>query len=64
MDEILTPQETADFLKIKIQEFYRYINRKDNPLPSYKIAGKTIRVKKQDIIDWLASLAWNGEKLI
>lgn len=48
--EILTPQETADFLKIPISTVYQWTMRKT--LPVCKM-GKLNRYRKADLINFI-----------
>lgn len=54
-EDLLTPEEAAEYLKITINTIYKYLDLPENPLPSYKISGKTIRIKKDELLNWVAS---------
>ena len=51
--KMLTPEEAANYLKISITTIYRYLNRKDNPIPSYKFSSKSIRIEKEELNLWI-----------
>ena len=53
--EILTISEVADYLKISLAQAYRFIDRKENPLPIINISDKTKRVRMVDLQTWLSS---------
>ena len=55
MDEeiYLTPEEVADYLKVHISTIYRYLELPENPLPSYKVSSKNIRIKKSELVSWI-----------
>jgi len=50
MQELLTPQEAADFLRIKIRTIYDYTSRKK--IPFYKVGHKVV-FDKADLIKWV-----------
>lgn len=49
----LTPEEAAEYLKVSLSTIYRYVNDKENPLPSYKISRNKIRISKSEIDEWI-----------
>ena len=51
--EFLNLEEVAECLGVKISTVYTYIRSTENPLPSFQINKKTIRVKKSELDDWL-----------
>lgn len=55
--ELLTPEETADFLKVKVRQVYRYMRDKVNPLQYIQITSSTRRIKKEVLMQWLAGKA-------
>lgn len=54
-DVFLTPEEAANYLSITVSTVYRYINLSENPLPSYKVSLKNIRIKKSELVSWIES---------
>ena len=52
-EEMLTPEEVATYLNISISTVYRYLNDKENPIPSYKFSSKNIRIKKKELDQWV-----------
>jgi excisionase family DNA binding protein len=52
-EELLTPEGAANYLNISISTLYRYLNRKKNPIPSYKFSSKNIRIKKEELDLWM-----------
>ena len=50
----------AKYLKISMSTIYRYVNSKENPLPSFKISKKVIRVKKDELDKWILEYRKNG----
>jgi excisionase family DNA binding protein len=51
MDEILTANEAADYLKVNVRTIYRLI--KEGKIPGRKVGGSW-RFKKDILDDWLA----------
>jgi len=51
MDEILTANEAADYLKINVRTIYRLI--KQGKIPGRKVGGSW-RFKKDILDDWIA----------
>ncbi len=54
--------QVADYLKVSIGTVYRYIADKENPLPSFKISGKNILVRKEELDTWVESHRREVEK--
>ena len=52
MDEILTANEAAHYLKINVRTIYRLIN--EGKIPGCKVGGSW-RFKKDILDDWLAN---------
>jgi len=46
-------EEVAKYLKVSMSSVYLYINLKENPLPSYKISKKVIRVRREELDEWI-----------
>jgi len=63
--EYMSPEEAADFLKVHVNTIYVYLNLEENPLPSYKISSKNIRIKKDELVTWVENkfkreeIKWN-----
>ena len=55
-------QEVADFLGVHINTIYKYIRDEKNPLPTFKISDRIIRVKKDELDAWVESYRKNGGK--
>ena len=53
--DLLTPEEAATYLSITIGTIYKYLSFPENPLPSYKISKKNIRIKKEELLSWVES---------
>lgn len=51
--EFLSPDEAAELLKVHVNTIYVYLNLEENPLPSYKISSKNIRIKKSELLVWI-----------
>lgn len=51
----LTPEEAAEYLKVYTATIYRYLKLPENPLPSYKVSSKNIRIKKSELMSWVES---------
>ena len=52
-EKILTLQEVAEYLKVSVEQVYRFVKRDDNPLPVIIISDKTKRVRMSDLQAWL-----------
>ena len=53
-EKILTLQEVADYLKISVEQVYRFIKRDENPMPVIYLSDKTKRVRMTDLQGWLS----------
>jgi excisionase family DNA binding protein len=56
-DELLTPDEAAQFLKTSRAQIYQWVNQSQHGLgqfPYYK-SGKLLRFSKNEIMKWLKS---------
>lgn len=49
----LSPAQVAEKLNVDVSTIYRYINRETQPLPTYKITEKTIRIDPEKLNNWL-----------
>lgn len=56
-------QEVADYLGLHINTIYKYIKDEENPLPTFQISDRVIRVKKVDLDSWLENYRENGGKV-
>jgi len=52
-NQLMTLEEVKEYLQIDLSTVYRYINREENPLPSYKISRNNIRVRKDELENWV-----------
>lgn len=59
----LTPEEAANYLSVTVNTVYRYLNLSENPLPSYKVSLKNIRIKKSELVSWIESYFRKPEDL-
>jgi len=59
----MTPEEAADYLKVHVSTIYRYLELQENPLPSYKISSKNIRIKKEEFVKWIETKFIDEKKL-
>jgi excisionase family DNA binding protein len=53
-EKILTLQEVAEYLKVSVEQVYRFVKRDDNPLPVIIISDKTKRVRMSELQAWLS----------
>ena len=51
--EFMDLKEVAEYLGVDVSTLYRYMKDDINPLPTFLILGKTLRVKKAELDDWL-----------
>lgn len=58
----LTPEEAAEYLNVSVTTIYRYIEQEVNPLPSYKISSKNIRITLSELDEWINTMK-NIEKI-
>ena len=53
---LLTSEEVLDLLKISQRTFYRWIHKKNNPLPCIFLSERVIRIKWEQLSLWLDGL--------
>lgn len=58
--EFLNLEEVALYLGVSSATVYRYITDEKDPLPSFQLTGKTIRVKKEELDKWLENYRKEG----
>lgn len=51
--EWLSPEEAAEHIGVSLATIYRYLNEIADPIPSYKLAGKSIRIKRTELDQWI-----------
>lgn len=51
--EFLDLEEVAEYLGVSARTIYRYIKDPLNPLPTFRINLRTIRVNKDELDAWL-----------
>ena len=56
--KLLTPQELADYLNVKISTIYGWVFQ--DFLPHIKITGKCVRFKQEEIEEWLKKKSHQG----
>lgn len=64
-DQILTMAEAADILKMTEQQVYELTRRRsqermDHPFPVFAIHRKALRVRKNDLMNWVEKVATQG----
>ena len=58
--EFMDLEEVAEFLAVSMTTLYKYIHAEEDPLPSFRISRRNIKVKKADLDNWLESRRKNG----
>lgn len=58
--EFLSLEEVAEYLGVHINTIYKYLKDEQNPLPTFRISERIIRVKKSELDAWLK--AYKEEK--
>ncbi len=51
--EFISLDQVAKYLGVNVSTIYRYMKDETNPLPTFQLSEKTIRVKKSELQDWL-----------
>jgi len=59
--QFLTLEEVAEYLGVHINTVYKYLKDESNPLPTFKISGRVIRVKKEELDKWLETYKKENE---
>jgi len=61
--EILTKEQTAEYLQVSLSQVDKYIERDENPLPCVQLSDRVKRIQKKDLEKWLNknSLQGGGE---
>lgn len=49
----LSPAQAAKRIGVSRVTLYRYINKKDNPLPAYKLSSSTIKISCEELDQWI-----------
>ena len=52
-EKMLTPEEAAKRLGISKITLGRYLNMEKNPLPSYRISNKIVRIRPVEMLAWI-----------
>ena len=60
--EFMDLAEVARYLGVHINTIYKYIRDKKNPLPTFQISDRIIRVKKEELDKWIENYRKNGGK--
>lgn len=60
--EVMTIKEVAEYLQVSEAQVYTYMNQNVNPLPSVLLSKGTRRIKKQEVINWMARQALGGQE--
>jgi excisionase family DNA binding protein len=60
MDEFIQMKDLRDWLGISRSQSYALLKSNSGPLPAYRIGG-SIRIKKQDVEEWLANHKYETE---
>jgi excisionase family DNA binding protein len=55
-EQMMTLQQTADYLKVGIKTIARYIKQSENPLPSHRLSDRTIRISLMELNQWISDL--------
>lgn len=51
--EWVSPKEAAKILNVSLVTLYRYMNRENDPIPSYKISNSNIRINRLELDVWV-----------
>ena len=51
--EFIDLEAVAAYLRVSMSTIYRYINSKENPLPSFKLSRGIILVDKKELAKWI-----------
>jgi len=51
--QFLDLEQVAEYLGVHINTVYKYLKDEKNPLPSFRVSERTIRVKKVELDKWL-----------
>ncbi len=49
----LSPKQAAKKIGVSKATIYRYINRENDPIPSYKITSSNIRINETELDVWV-----------
>ena len=49
----LSPKQAAQKIGVSKATIYRYINRENDPIPSYKITSSNIRINEMELDVWV-----------
>lgn len=52
-EKLLDLDTVANKLGVSVATIHRYTKLRENPLPVYKITGRTFRIKEEDLKKWL-----------
>lgn len=49
---LLTVEEAAEFLRVHPATVYRWVRRKRNGLPAYRIGARIYRINRDELLRW------------
>lgn len=56
----LTVEEASDHIKVARKTVYRYLKHKTNPIPHYRISSRNIRIRQDQLDQWVDSFLREG----
>ena len=62
LPQVMSTKEAAQRLNVKLRTIYRYIHRKNNPLPVIYMTNRSIRIPWDQFDIWIKDLE-GGEKI-
>ena len=55
-EQLLTYKEAAEYLKVSVDQVYRYVKDKTNPLPRIVLSPGSIRIRREDLLAWVSGV--------
>lgn len=55
-DRMMSLSELSQIIGVSVRTLRRWFAQKTNPIPIHRVGGRFLRVRRSDVVLWLASL--------
>lgn len=63
-EKMFSPTEAAEYLGISKITLGRYLNMEKNPMPSYRISNKIVRIRPVEMMAWILKRRGTSEEYL